>query len=104
MLYVQFSYSHNIYAYIDTINGREEVPLSSGIFYSVLADDFRTKYDGASISQKTIKECVFNYQGKIIKSQPKVDTKLRIHMDPDGSVIRVDKGDSQYHYFETRYP
>ncbi|MCR1906844.1 hypothetical protein [Intestinimonas butyriciproducens] len=43
-----------IYAYIDTINGREEVPLSSGIFYSVLADDFRTKYDGASISQKML--------------------------------------------------
>lgn len=92
--------TRGIYAYIDTINGREEVPLSSGIFYSVLADDFRIKYDGASISQKTIKECVFNYQGKIIKSQPKVDTKLRIHMEPDGSVIRVDKGDSQYHYFE----
>lgn len=89
-----------IFAYIDTANGREEVPLRSDIFYSVVANEFQTKYENASVSVRMIKDCIFRYQGKIIRLYPKVDTKLRINMGEDGSVLRIDKGDTEFHYFE----
>lgn len=96
----QYKNSQNgIFAYIDTASGKEEVSIKSDIFYSIIADDFQQRNDGATVSLKTIKECVFNYQGSIIRSLPKIETKLRIHMNKDSTKIRIDKGDTEYHYF-----
>lgn len=90
--------SNGIFAYIDTANGREEVSITSNIFYSIIADDYQKQNDGKTVCIKTIKDSIFNFSGSIIRNQPKVDTRLRVNMEEDGSVIRVDIGDSDYHY------
>ena len=81
--------SNGIFAYIDTANGREEVSITSNIFYSIIADDYQKQNDGKTVCIKTIKDSIFNFSGSIIRNQPKVDTRLRVNMEEDGSVIRV---------------
>lgn len=92
--------NNGIFVYIDTANGKEEVSIRSDIFHSIIADDFQRKNEGATVSLKTIKDCIFNYQGSIIKNQPKINTRLRINMEKDSSVLRIDMGDKKYHYIE----
>lgn len=89
-----------IFAYVDTANGREEVSISSNMFYSIIADDFRKETNGTNVSVKTIRECVFNHQGSILRNLKRMETKLRIHREDDGSVIRVDLGNKDYEYIE----
>lgn len=87
-----------IFVYIDTANGREEVPVKSEIFYSIIADDYQKQSGGKTVCVKTIKDCIFNFSGSIIRNQPKVSTRLRVNMEEDGSVIRIDIGDNKYRY------
>lgn len=89
-----------IFAYVNTANGREEVSISSNTFYSIIADDFRKTTNGTNVSVKTIKECVFNHQGSILRNLKRMETKLRIHREEDGSVIRIDLGNEDYEYIE----
>lgn len=70
--------NNGIFVYIDTANGKEEVSIRSDIFHSIIADDFQRKNEGATVSLKTIKDCIFNYQGSIIKNQPKINTSINV--------------------------
>lgn len=89
-----------IFVYINTANGKEEVPIKSDIFYSVIADDYQRQNESKTVCLKTIKDCIFNFSGSIIRNQPKVSTRLRVNMEEDGSVIRIDICDSEYHYIK----
>lgn len=89
-----------IIAYVDTASGREEVPLKSDMFYSIIADDYQQRNNGEIVCIQTIKDSIFNYAGSIIRNQPKVSTRLRINMEQDGSVIRIDIGDNEYNYIK----
>lgn len=92
--------SRGIYAFIDTSNGLKEVSIKSEYFYSVVANDYQKENDNQIISQKIIKECIFNYQGELIRTLPQKDTSLRIQMDEEDRIIRIDIGDPEYHYYE----
>lgn len=89
-----------IFAYIETANGREEVSVKSDVFYSIIADDYQRFNEGKTVCIKTIKDCIFNFSGSIIKNQPKVSTRLRVNMERDGSAIRIDVGDKEYRYIK----
>lgn len=89
-----------IFVYIETANGREEVPIKSDIFYSIIADDYQRYAEGKTVCVKTIKDCIFNFSGSILRNQPKISTRLRVNMTRDGSVIRIDIGDKEYHYIK----
>lgn len=41
-----------IFAYIDTANGREEVPVKSDIFYSIIADDYQRHTEGKTYGRR----------------------------------------------------
>ena len=92
--------SRGIYALVDTANGSEEIPINSRAFYSIIADLYREISKGETVSPKTIKECVFNHEGTILRTQKRIDTKLRINRADDGSVIRIDLANEDYEYIE----
>jgi len=92
--------SRGIYALVDTANGSEEIPINSRAFYSIIADLYREISKGETVSPKTIKECVFNHEGTILRTQKRIDTKLRINRADDGSVIRIDLANENYEYVE----
>lgn len=92
--------SKGIYAYIDTVNGREEVSVTGNVFYSIIADDYRRATNGDPVGIGTIKKCVFNQCGSILKTQKLIDTNLRIQQEEDGSIIRINLANEKYEYIE----
>lgn len=91
--------SKGIYAYIDTANGREEVPVKGDVFYSIIADDY-WKATGEPVGIGTIKKCVMSQCGSILRTHKRIDTKLRIQQKEDGSVIRVNLANEKYEYIK----
>ena len=91
--------SNGIYAYIDTANGREEVPVTGNVFYSIIADDYRNA-TGEPVGIGTIKKCVISQCGSVIRTQKLIDTKLRIQREDDGTVIRINLANEKYEYIE----
>lgn len=90
-----------IYVFVDTASGREEIPINSRMFCSIIADIYCEISKGDSISQKTIKDCIFNYEGTILRTHKKEETKLRINNKAENdTVLRIDIGNPEYEYIE----
>ncbi|MGN1177349.1 MAG: hypothetical protein ACI4S1_18055 [Roseburia sp.] len=71
--------SKGIYAFVETANGSEEVLINSRTFYSIIADVYREISKGKTVDLRTIKDCVFNYEGTILRTHRRIDTKIRIN-------------------------
>ena len=89
-----------ILATVKTANGKEDVSITSDLFYSLVALDYQESHNGCTISRSAIKEGVFNFKGRIIKTVPQQENKLRISMSNDSTTIRVNKGDREGHYYK----
>lgn len=92
--------SKGIYAFVETANGSEEVLINSRTFYSIIADVYREISKGKTVDLRTIKDCVFNYEGTILRTHRRIDTKIRINQAEDGSIIRINLGNESYKYIE----
>lgn len=85
---------------VETANGKEDIPVDSKMFYSLVALDYQESHEGETISLGAVKEGVFNTRGKIIRTVPQMENKLRISMSEDSSIIRINKGDRDGHYYK----
>ena len=89
-----------ILATVKTANGKEDVPITSDLFYSLVALDYQNRNEGETVSRGAIKDAVFNFKGRIIATVPQQENKLRVSMSEDSSIIRINKGDRDGHYYK----
>lgn len=82
---------------IETVNGKEDVSLTSNKFQSILSNRYRKEY-GEIVPTSKIKNCVLSYYGKVIEEYTKVKNSNRCDRRADGSIL-IDSGNVEDDYF-----